>query len=431
VVTITHAIKKMAASVDHAATLTTKILQLEEENRALLKENSVLRESLLLLGGEYGVHEGSGRAKDTTSSLKKSDSAEGLFITAMNAMVKLTRQLVRDDAKGKTEEGTTMTPQERLRDSLKHVFVDSCHIMCESVINCQGFWCRSSVSSVYPAHPMCWLLNNFPVEEDSPLGWFPLHWCALSNSSDLIDINALHSHYSADPKLRLQLHQKMSALTMSVSKPQPNVEIVQALVELDPMVVRAKSSTDGSLPIMHALSNNDDNSSIRLLHGLYPDCVRETDTHGNRAINYACKWGSDDAVKFILSVDSRSAHYRGNTGNTALHDVCHNTSSRHSYSENEEKGLSIDTVMELFHANTEAIKLPNAEGALPLHLASKSASLSLVQLLHGLYPSAVSVADNEGLCPIDYAASRPDKDEGQIGQEVLSYLLQARGVSGE
>ena len=38
-VTITHAIKKMAASVDHAATLTTKILQLEEENRALLKEN--------------------------------------------------------------------------------------------------------------------------------------------------------------------------------------------------------------------------------------------------------------------------------------------------------------------------------------------------------------------------------------------------------
>ena len=90
-------------------------------------------------------------------------------------------------------------------------------------------------------------------------------------------------------------------------------------------------------------------------------------------------------MKFLLSVDSRSAHYLGDSGNTALHHACYN-SSRHSSSGNEEQGLSIETVMELFHSNTGAIKLPNGEGALPLHIAAQNASLSVVQLVHGLHP---------------------------------------------
>ena len=411
------------------AALAAQVVRLEEENRALLKENKCLRDSLLLLGGE-GARQGPVTSATVNEERDEdSKSAESLFIIAMNALVVLTRRLIQDEVtlnEARNEHPPTMTHQESFRDTLKHVFVDSCHILCETIINSEGFWCKSALNQ---AHPMGWLLNNFPVKEDSSLGWFPLHWCALSNSSDLIDINVLHAHYSSDPKQRLKLNQAMSALTMSVSKPQPNAEVVGALVELDPMVVRAKSTSDESLPIMHALANNDDDATTKLLYGIYPECVKEIDTQGNRAINYACKWGSDEAVKFLLNVDSRSAHYRGEMGNTPLHDVSFNR-SRHAGSEDEEEGLNIDTVMSIFHANTGAIKLPNAEGALPLHLAAKHASISVLQLMHGLYPAAVSVADNEGLCPMDYAASRPDKDEGQAGLEVVEYLLKARGGSG-
>ena len=180
------------------------------------------------------------------------------------------------------DEAPPMTPQERLEDSLKHVFVDSCHILCECIISSQGFWCKSAFN---PAHPMGWLINKFPVKNDSSLAWFPLHWCALSNSSDIIDINTLYNHYGAAPKLRLQLHQHVSALTMAVSKPQPNVEIVQMLAEVDPMVVQAKSTRDGSLPIMHALANNDNDESIRLLYRLFPESLKESDAKGNKAIH--------------------------------------------------------------------------------------------------------------------------------------------------
>jgi ankyrin repeat protein len=94
----------------------------------------------------------------------------------------------------------------------------------------------------------------------------------------------------------------------------------------------------------------------------------------------------------------------GGIGNTALHDAAANARSHlgeggGGTNEELDYGLSIDVVMEVFHANPAAVKLPNADGALPLHIAARYGSLSLIQLLHGLYPAAVNVADNEDLLP--------------------------------
>ena len=422
--------------------LALQVLQLQEENKLLIKENAVLRSSLAILGGAN--FDASFLPKADSSSIpSRQDSIEELMINAMGMMVQITEKLAQNE-EGKQGVALDMTEEESFDDSLKHVFVDSNHILCECIINPEGFWGKNAFNA---SHPMGWLLNKFPIKDkDKGLDWFPLHWCAMSNSCELIDINTLNQHYSTDAKLRLKLNEEMSPLTMAVSKPAPNLEIVSALVDMDPMVVRAKSGVDGSLPLMHALANNDDIASIKLLYDVYPDALKEQDKHGRRPISYACRHGSDEAVKLLLSVDSKSASYSSSsTGNTALHDVAFNTTRRDHKGTgtgtafggasglddgaDEEGGLSIDTIMELFHANTAAIKLPNKDGALPLHIAAAHGTLTVVQLMHGLYPYAVSVADNHGMFPLDHAATRDgNQDDKQLGEAVVQYLMKARGA---
>ena len=142
--------------------------------------------------------------------------------------------------------------------------------------------------------------------------------------------------------------------------------------------------------------------------------------------------GSDAVLRYLLTEDPKSGLYctssssnkllgpndvDGGIGNTALHDAA--TNRRLENGGDGDYGLGIDVMMELFHANPSAIKLPNEDGALPLHIAARYGSLSLVQLLHGLYPAAVNVSDNENLLPHEHASGRADKDEGL---EVVEYL---------
>ena len=281
------------------------------------------------------------------------------------------------------------------------------------------------------------VLRSTASDNELPsLAWYPLHWCVLSNSSDLIDVQVLSEHYCSTPQHRLRINEEISPLTLSVSKPRPNMEIVNALVDLDPIVVRAKSPVDGSLPIMHACAYNQEEATVRYLCRLHADCLKEQDAQGYRAINYCASMGSDVVMRYLLKEDPKSGLYctsspankllgpgdiNGGIGNTALHDAASNRRLRGDGNE-EDYGLCIDVMMELFHANPSAIKLPNADGALPLHIAARHGSLSLVQLLHGLYPAAVNVADNEQLLPLEYASARVDKQEGLKVVEYLAKL---------
>lgn len=424
-----------------------EIIELQERNRLLEKENKVLRESLAVFTVE-------GRDKDdrtpktpgyTRSPLRSSSvrehSTETLMSIVMNRMIELVRKDLKVQA---DEENGIGNGGEDFMDSLRHVFVDSLHILCECMINPKGFWGRAFDNAM---HPMSWLVDKFPVKEedftnkepniDEPLsimGWYPLHWCVLSNSSDLIDVQVLSEHFGSTPKLRLKLNEEVSPLTLSVSKPQPNMEIVNALIEQDAMVVKSKSPVDGSLPIMHACAYNEDDTVVRFLHKFYMESLKEQDMQGYRAVNYCASMGSNAVMRYLLKADAKSGLYctsstrllgpgdseSGGTGNTALHDAASNHRIG-SGGDERDYGLSIDIMMELFHSNPSAIKLPNADGALPLHIAARHGSLSLVQLLHGLYPSAAHIKDNENLLPLEYASGRSNDDKEE-GLEVVTYL---------
>jgi ankyrin repeat protein len=423
-----------------------EIIELQEQNRLLLQENKALRESLAVFTGDGEktdplVSSTPGYARSPARSATIMNySTETLMCIIMNRMIELCRKDLQAQADEENGGG-----EENFMDSLRHVFVDSLHILCECMINPKGFW---GVHAFDAMHPMSWLIDKFPVKEEdlttttankmgaphddaSIMGWYPLHWCCLSNSSDLIDVQVLSEHFCSTPRHRLKLNEEVSPLTLSVSKPQPNMEIVNALIEQDAMVLKSKSPVDGSLPIMHACAYNQDDTVARYLHKFYKDSLKEQDMQGYRAINYCASMGTDAVMEFLLKEDPKSGLYctsstrllgpgdveSGGTGNTALHDAASNR--RVGSGEDGDYGLSIEVVMELFHTNPNAIKLPNGDGALPLHIAARHGCLSLVQLLHGLYPSAAHVKDAENLLPLEYASERSDKEEGV---EVVTYL---------
>lgn len=504
--------------------LARKIMLLEERNRLLLAENASLHESLRVFHRKSmkgGVHDGIEETKvsqEDTNDIHVTTNLEieSLMTETMNSMVELTKKCFLskrvtnnpDESKGE-EDG-----QERVHDSLRHVFVDTLATLGEMVINPEGFsathakqvekerrqlllleedelYGESSKSeeendyseddedndnntSLYShlysiRHPMTWLFEKFPVpvykqtyndgnegsnKDDDPRNttlttssnvtvndWFPLHWCVLSQSCDVYDIDVLCDHYH---KSNID-NTDMPPLILAVAKPSVDMNVVEMLLEKSMNSISSKSIYDGSFPLHHALAYNNSMECIEQLHSLYPKAALESDLYGFKAINYAASYGTNRSVQFLLHRYPKCTYHICQNGASALHHAAAATIDTYPFNaimnwrtvqgdnmegeaerEAEEDPVTminqciLDKVSEIFHSNPDLIKTTDEAGAFPLHIAAKKGSFATVEFLYRMYPEALLKPDKEGLLPMHYASSREDKD---INLEVVQYIL--------
>lgn len=241
--------------------------------------------------------------------------------------------------------------------------------------------------SVDLSYPINWLLSLFPYniytdkdtgEEVNDLLWMPLHFAvALDSSSGSFDRDS----YLADLELLLEefghtaFAEDVSPLSVAVSMARPNLDVVKLILEYRPESVR-KIDEDGSLPLMHACANNVTLDVIEYLYEQYPAALKVTDSFGCAAIHYAAFYGCPETVSFLLGVDPACANMVEGNGALPLHDAVQNM-----------RGFGSTEMVEiLLQANPQAVRKRDDYGAFPLHKAAKSATLSVVQLVHKAFP---------------------------------------------
>jgi hypothetical protein len=141
-------------------------------------------------------------------------------------------------------------------------------------------------------------------------------------------------------------------------------EVVKFLLEQHPDGIDVRDSS-GNLPL-HCAATNGDVDTVDLLLGLFPEAVRETNNEGLLPIHHAC-WENASHQSIQTLID----HYIG--------DPLHRN------------GLAVASRFE----------------QIPLHFAALNGSITreTLQLLVGIYPEGIRIADSRNRLPLHLACS--------------------------
>jgi ankyrin repeat protein len=233
------------------------------------------------------------------------------------------------------------------------------------------------------------------------------------------------------------------------------LDIIQAFITFFPEVVNMKDAT-GSLPIHVACTRSNSLEVVQALVSASPDSIKVVDDHGEVPLHIACYWfaklgllnfliesypegidhkNKNEETPLDILKQNKYAERKVDNGMLRLHHVCINGYSLHlihfliqAYPESTTvqdndgntplqyltitasrvdekgmlllhreaahfKGLNVEMLPILFHANPEAIRLQDKSGLLPIHHASLNqvSSLDALMLLVKLYPESIEV----------------------------------------
>ena len=209
-----------------------------------------------------------------------------------------------------------------------------------------------------PIHYACW--NVAPLEviqalitaspdsikvEDSAR-WLLLHWaCHYNASLDVLNF-LIESHPEG-----IDHKNKNEETPLDILKQNKYAE---------------RKVDNGMLRLHHVCING---YSLHLVHFLiqaYPESTTVQDNDGNTPLQYLTKTASRVDEKGMLLLHREAAHF---------------------------KGLNVEMLPILFHANPEAIRLQDKSGLLPIHHVSlnQASSLDALMLLVKLYPESIEV----------------------------------------
>jgi len=192
------------------------------------------------------------------------------------------------------------------------------------------------------------LIDSYPdgidqkdVNDETPLDWFKQMGYAMDPDNN--GMLPLHQACNNGYSLHL-IHFLIQAYPES-----PNVQ-----------------DKNGMLPLHHACNNG---YSLRLIHSLiqaYPESTTVQDNDRNSPLQYLTKIARRVDERGMLLLHREAAHF---------------------------KGLNVEILPILFHANPEAIRLQDKLGLLPIHHASlnEASSLDALMLLIKLYPEGIVV----------------------------------------
>lgn len=271
--------------------------------------------------------------------------------------------------------------------------------------------------------PLQWLLGVFPVKFPSTeapsnpaaLPWLPFHCFLAANPLSLESEGDVETYLNDLELLHEVFHdvaitEDVKPLTIAVSKRVPCLAVVDLMVRSHPESVVVHDE-DGSIPVMHACSNNDDIQVIHyLLHGdsspppssspkaqqqALPHLVRQqlehADCFGCRAIHYAAFSGRCEIVEYLLSQDPQLVRCQESNGALPLHDAVQNRRGH------DEQFRMAQLLIERW---AQAAQQRDESGAFPLHLAAKCSDLAVFRIVYSAFPQVnyLAFVRNHRLC---------------------------------
>lgn len=185
---------------------------------------------------------------------------------------------------------------------------------------------------------------------------------------------------------------------------------------------------------MPPTSDEDANFHLDTIHRvlkLFPDCVNEIDKKGQHYLTYVLRTNSMPLIEDMLKFDPRSVRVRDGTGQLPLHYVCaYAQSTELMYTVIEAIGTPVSQLMsrcfdengnlplhscvagtssiavlkEILFAYPDAVKVPNKEGKLPLHICACNTDVDKLGTVFSAFPHAISIPDKNGWIPMMHAA---------------------------
>jgi ankyrin repeat protein len=185
---------------------------------------------------------------------------------------------------------------------------------------------------------------------------------------------------------------------------------------------------------MPPTDDEDENFHTETIHRVldyFPACVDEIDKKGQRYFTYVLRTNNTPLIEDMIKYDPRTVNVKDGTGQYPLHfTAAHAQTSDLLYTIIEAIGAPaaqlasrcfddngnlplhscvsgsscLAVLKEILFAYPDAVKVPNKEGKLPLHLAACNNDVEKLSTVFSAFPHAISIPDKNGWIPIMHAA---------------------------
>jgi hypothetical protein len=189
----------------------------------------------------------------------------------------------------------------------------------------------------------------------------------------------------------------------------------------------------GWLPLHIACDNTAPLEVVQYLVKQWPEAVKTTNVDGKTPLGYAqnpdarfgrpirkvIAWLQDvDAGRITFEIPSKqlpvSTPSKPEPEPKLEHDIAKQLQSACS-----EQPQQVDTIRFLVEACPEAVKVPNDNGSLPLHVAcAYKAPLDVIQYLVEQWPEAIKTANHNGSLPLHHAC------KNKVPLDVVEFLVE-------
>lgn len=180
--------------------------------------------------------------------------------------------------------------------------------------------------------------------------------------------------------------------------------------------------------------DEDENFHMDTIHRVleyFPDCVNEIDKRGQHYLTYALRTNNITLIEDMIKYDPHALKVKDGTGQFPIHHTAaHAQSADLLYTMMESIGIPASQLMsrcfddngnlplhscvagassmailkEILFAYPDAVKVPNKEGKLPLHLCACNTDLDKLATVFSAFPHAISIPDKNGWIPMMHAA---------------------------
>lgn len=208
----------------------------------------------------------------------------------------------------------------------------------------------------------------------------------------------------------------VTALHLAVCTPQCPVSVLEALVTAYPAAISTAEPRGGRYPLHMALLKGAPVTQIDYLLSAWPTATLQADSAGYLPLHVAVQYASDSVIQQVLKACPAAASERTARKRYALHLLI---ASRCHWDLAPALVVTIDTVKAVINAHSMALKEPDLQGRLPLHLAAGNPypRWDILRLLCDEYPEALLMPDDDNKIPLQLlkrfvACAHPAPDAG-------------------